>query len=190
MSPIHLHHCTKCSLVCLSFIWTIRKVLLISLLSLLRHCSLRHLVALSNDNPLHVPPTISDTILYALRSSHCVAPVDKKGNLARLHAAGVSVCTVTKGGIMSVVVQNDVIILDLSVKDLLSIIPSHWFQRSALRSSLYILWDSLLVQFIKLPCISNPSSLWSTSLFFLPPPILFPACPLVNLRLHHRSRCN
>ena len=56
-----------------------------------------------------------------------MAPVDKKGNLARLHAAGVSVCTVTKGGIMSVVVQNEVIILDLSVKDLLSIIPSHWF---------------------------------------------------------------
>ena len=67
--------------------------------------------------------------------------------------------TVTKDGVTSVVAQNEVIIPDLSVKDLLSAIPSvvlpflprcsvltvelalsrsRCFQRSALRSSLYV----------------------------------------------------
>jgi omega-6 fatty acid desaturase (delta-12 desaturase) len=67
--------------------------------------------------------------------------------------------TVTKDGVTSVVAQNEVIIPDLTIKDLLSAIPSvappfspccsvltigivfsrsHCFKRSALHSSLYM----------------------------------------------------
>jgi omega-6 fatty acid desaturase (delta-12 desaturase) len=66
--------------------------------------------------------------------------------------------TVTKDGVTSVVAQNEVIIPDLTIKDLLSAIPlalpyldpcsvliidhvlhrPHCFKRSALRSSLYV----------------------------------------------------
>jgi omega-6 fatty acid desaturase (delta-12 desaturase) len=66
--------------------------------------------------------------------------------------------TVTKNGVTTVVAQNEVVIPDLTIKDLLSVIPSvrlssslgfgpadtlplsrtHCFQRSALRSSLYV----------------------------------------------------
>ncbi|KAF8272230.1 fatty acid desaturase-domain-containing protein [Lactarius quietus] len=53
--------------------------------------------------------------------------------------------TVTKDGVTSVVAQNEVIIPDLSIKDLLSAIPSHCYQRSALRSGLYVLWDFFLI---------------------------------------------
>ncbi|KAI0247144.1 fatty acid desaturase-domain-containing protein [Lactifluus subvellereus] len=53
--------------------------------------------------------------------------------------------TVSKDGITTVVDQNEVIIPDLTVKDLLSAIPAHCFQRSAFRSSLYIVWDFFLI---------------------------------------------
>ena len=70
--------------------------------------------------------------------------------------------TVTKNGVTTVVAQNEVIIPDLTIKDLLSVIPlarlssfrlvrlwlcaadslppsrTHCFKRSALRSSLYV----------------------------------------------------
>ncbi|KAI0259825.1 fatty acid desaturase-domain-containing protein [Gloeopeniophorella convolvens] len=53
--------------------------------------------------------------------------------------------TTTKDGVTSVVDQNEVIIPDLSIKDLLSAIPAHCYQRSAFRSSLYILGDALVI---------------------------------------------
>ncbi|KAG8765423.1 hypothetical protein FRC16_008047, partial [Serendipita sp. 398] len=37
------------------------------------------------------------------------------------------------------------VVPDLSVKDLLSVIPAHCFKRSALRSSLYVVWDFILL---------------------------------------------
>ena len=70
--------------------------------------------------------------------------------------------TVTKNGVTTVVAQNEVVIPDLTIKDLLSVIPSvrlssfhlfqnwpcpadpllpsraHCFKRSAFRSSLYV----------------------------------------------------
>ncbi|KAH9969485.1 fatty acid desaturase-domain-containing protein [Russula dissimulans] len=53
--------------------------------------------------------------------------------------------TVTKDGITSVVAQKEVTIPDLTVKDLLSVIPTHCFKRSALHSSLYVVWDFVLI---------------------------------------------
>ncbi|KAF8527476.1 fatty acid desaturase-domain-containing protein [Hysterangium stoloniferum] len=44
--------------------------------------------------------------------------------------------------------QVTFIVPDLTVKDLLSVIPVHCFKRSAFRSSLYILWDSILLYVI------------------------------------------
>ncbi|KAN0087688.1 Fatty acid desaturase domain containing protein [Tylopilus felleus] len=41
--------------------------------------------------------------------------------------------------------QNEVIIPDLTIKDLLSAIPSRCFKRSALRSSLYVVWDCIVI---------------------------------------------
>ncbi|KIJ62712.1 hypothetical protein HYDPIDRAFT_114400 [Hydnomerulius pinastri MD-312] len=41
--------------------------------------------------------------------------------------------------------QNEIVIPDLTIKDLLSAIPSHCFKRSALRSSLYIAWDCVVI---------------------------------------------
>ncbi|EMD39805.1 hypothetical protein CERSUDRAFT_112068 [Gelatoporia subvermispora B] len=41
--------------------------------------------------------------------------------------------------------QTPVVIPDLSVKDLLSAIPAHCHKRSALRSSLYVVWDFTLI---------------------------------------------
>ncbi|KAH8825092.1 fatty acid desaturase-domain-containing protein [Flagelloscypha sp. PMI_526] len=41
--------------------------------------------------------------------------------------------------------QKEVVIPNLSVKDLLGAIPAHCFQRSAFRSSLYILWDFIVI---------------------------------------------
>lgn len=48
----------------------------------------------------------------------------------------------------TVVEQNPVVIPDLTVKDLLSAIPAHCFQRSALRSSLYIVGDVIAITLI------------------------------------------
>lgn len=41
--------------------------------------------------------------------------------------------------------QQGCVIPDLSVKDLLSVIPAHCYQRSAFKSSLYIVWDLFLI---------------------------------------------
>ncbi|EIN12843.1 delta-12 fatty acid desaturase [Punctularia strigosozonata HHB-11173 SS5] len=41
--------------------------------------------------------------------------------------------------------QQEVVIPDLTIKDLLGAIPAHCFQRSALRSSLYVVWDFFLL---------------------------------------------
>ncbi|OCH84578.1 delta12-fatty acid desaturase [Obba rivulosa] len=41
--------------------------------------------------------------------------------------------------------QTPVVIPDLTVKDLLSAIPAHCHKRSALRSSVYIVWDAILI---------------------------------------------
>ncbi|KAI5988995.1 fatty acid desaturase-domain-containing protein [Pisolithus albus] len=46
---------------------------------------------------------------------------------------------------VTTVKQNEVIIPDLTIKDLLSSIPSHCFKRSALRSSTYIVWDCFML---------------------------------------------
>lgn len=46
---------------------------------------------------------------------------------------------------VTTVKQNEVIIPDLTIKDLLSSIPSHCFKRSALRSSTYIAWDCFVI---------------------------------------------
>ncbi|KDQ25831.1 delta 12-fatty acid desaturas-like protein [Pleurotus ostreatus PC15] len=45
----------------------------------------------------------------------------------------------------TVVEQKAVIVPDLSIKDLLSAIPEHCFKRSAFRSSLYIVWDLIVI---------------------------------------------
>ncbi|KAI5120757.1 hypothetical protein M0805_004721 [Coniferiporia weirii] len=53
--------------------------------------------------------------------------------------------TKSENGVTTVVNQKQVIIPDLTIKDLLSAIPSHCFERSAFKSSLYIVWDLLLL---------------------------------------------
>ncbi|KAI0062945.1 hypothetical protein BV25DRAFT_1884626 [Artomyces pyxidatus] len=53
--------------------------------------------------------------------------------------------TVSKDGVTSVVDQSPVVIPDLSVKELLSAIPAHCYKRSALYSSLYVIWDVALI---------------------------------------------
>ncbi|KAI0035190.1 fatty acid desaturase-domain-containing protein [Vararia minispora EC-137] len=52
--------------------------------------------------------------------------------------------TVTKDGVTSVE-QTPVVIPDLTVKDLLSSIPEHCFKRSAFKSSLYIVFDVVVI---------------------------------------------
>ncbi|KAI0081548.1 delta-12 fatty acid desaturase [Panus rudis PR-1116 ss-1] len=44
--------------------------------------------------------------------------------------------------------QAPVVIPDLSIKDLLSAIPAHCYKRSALRSSVYVVWDFFLLAVI------------------------------------------
>jgi omega-6 fatty acid desaturase (delta-12 desaturase) len=46
---------------------------------------------------------------------------------------------------MALVEQKPIVIPDLSVKDLLSAIPSHCYKRSALRSSSYVVWDLFVI---------------------------------------------
>ncbi|TFY73254.1 hypothetical protein EWM64_g10758 [Hericium alpestre] len=53
--------------------------------------------------------------------------------------------TESRDGVTYVVEQNKCIIPDFTVKDLLSAIPQRCFKRSALHSSLYIVWDVLLL---------------------------------------------
>ncbi|KIJ10144.1 hypothetical protein PAXINDRAFT_172245 [Paxillus involutus ATCC 200175] len=73
--------------------------------------------------------------------------------------------------------QNEVVIPDLTIKDLLSAIPAHCFKRSALRSSLYMTWDCIVIGGIYkaamfLDTFINPESL------SLPHPILYPMAHL------------
>ncbi|KAI0689043.1 oleoyl phosphatidylcholine desaturase [Cytidiella melzeri] len=53
--------------------------------------------------------------------------------------------TKTDNGRIEVVDQQSVMIPDLTIKDLLSQIPAHCFERSAFRSSLYVVWDFFLI---------------------------------------------
>jgi omega-6 fatty acid desaturase (delta-12 desaturase) len=49
---------------------------------------------------------------------------------------------------VTVVEQDTYVVPDVSMKELLSAIPPHCFKRSALRSSLYIAWDGLVIALI------------------------------------------
>jgi omega-6 fatty acid desaturase (delta-12 desaturase) len=53
--------------------------------------------------------------------------------------------TTTKDGFVDVAEQTPVVIPDLTVKDLLSAIPAHCFERSAFKSSLYIVMDVVII---------------------------------------------
>ncbi|KAI0087792.1 oleoyl phosphatidylcholine desaturase [Irpex rosettiformis] len=53
--------------------------------------------------------------------------------------------TKSANGRVDVVDQTPFMIPDLTIKDLLSSIPAHCFERSAFRSSLYVIWDFFLV---------------------------------------------
>ncbi|KAH9065516.1 delta-12 fatty acid desaturase [Lactarius vividus] len=81
--------------------------------------------------------------------------------------------TVTKDGVTSVVAQNEVVIPDLTIKDLLSAIPAHCHQRSAIRSGLYVVWDFFLIGvFYKTTAYIEP--LLTPAHLSLPAPILYP----------------
>ncbi|KAH7909908.1 fatty acid desaturase-domain-containing protein [Hygrophoropsis aurantiaca] len=74
---------------------------------------------------------------------------------------------------VTTVKQNVVVIPDLTIKDLLSAIPAHCFKRSALRSSLYIAWDAVVITGLYkgatfLDSFINPQQL------SLPSPYLYP----------------
>ncbi|KIJ17892.1 hypothetical protein PAXINDRAFT_167826 [Paxillus involutus ATCC 200175] len=78
----------------------------------------------------------------------------------------------TQDGVTSIE-QNEVVIPDLTIKDLHSAIPAHCFERSTLRSSLYLAWDCIMMGGIYkaatfLDAFINPASL------SLPHPILYP----------------
>lgn len=68
--------------------------------------------------------------------------------------------------------QQPVVIPDLTIKDLLSAIPKHCFERSAFRSSLYVVWDFFLIA-----CISKGAqylnSLITPEQISLPHPYLY-----------------
>jgi len=49
---------------------------------------------------------------------------------------------------VSAIKQSTFVVPDISIKDLLAAIPSHCFQRSALRSSTYVLWDCFVIAVI------------------------------------------
>ncbi|EIW81347.1 oleoyl phosphatidylcholine desaturase [Coniophora puteana RWD-64-598 SS2] len=69
--------------------------------------------------------------------------------------------------------QNEIVIPDLTIKDLLSAIPAHCHKRSAFRSSLYIVWDLVVIGSVYkaatyLDAFITPSQL------SLPHPYLYP----------------
>jgi omega-6 fatty acid desaturase (delta-12 desaturase) len=74
---------------------------------------------------------------------------------------------------VTTVEQNEVLIPDLTIKDLLSAIPAHCFKRSALRSSLYIAWDSIMIGGIY-KATTFLDSFINPELLSLPHPILYP----------------
>ncbi|THH20543.1 hypothetical protein EW146_g822 [Bondarzewia mesenterica] len=80
--------------------------------------------------------------------------------------------TTSADGVTTVVDQAQFIIPDLTVKDLLSSIPSHCFKRSAFRSSLYMFWDFFLIA-----CIYKTATYFDTLInpatFSLPSPFLY-----------------
>ncbi|KAI9465606.1 fatty acid desaturase-domain-containing protein [Lactarius psammicola] len=81
--------------------------------------------------------------------------------------------TVTKDGVTSVVAQNEVVIPDLTIKDLLSAIPAHCYKRSAFRSGLYVVWDLFLIGVIyKTTTYIEP--LLTPAHLSLPAPFLYP----------------
>ncbi|KAL0960689.1 hypothetical protein HGRIS_005716 [Hohenbuehelia grisea] len=76
-------------------------------------------------------------------------------------------------GKTTVVEQTEVVVPDFSVKDLLDVIPAHCFKRSALRSSLYIVWDAILITaFYKTARYLDP--LIAPETLSLPHPSLYP----------------
>ncbi|ETW81752.1 hypothetical protein HETIRDRAFT_440056 [Heterobasidion irregulare TC 32-1] len=91
--------------------------------------------------------------------------------------------TLSKDGVTTVVDQAQVVIPDLTVKDLLSAIPSRCFKRSAFRSSLYMFWDFFLIAGIYksatyLDTLINPETL------ALPHPLLYPFARLALWSLY------
>ncbi|KAF8631815.1 hypothetical protein AX17_005030 [Amanita inopinata Kibby_2008] len=81
--------------------------------------------------------------------------------------------SVKKSGGVTVVEQGTYAVPDISVKELLSAIPPHCFRRSALKSSLYVAWDLLIIALIYksatyLDGFINPESI------SLPYPLAYP----------------
>ncbi|OAX42332.1 hypothetical protein K503DRAFT_766892 [Rhizopogon vinicolor AM-OR11-026] len=81
--------------------------------------------------------------------------------------------TTSEKGITTVK-QNIALIPDLTIKDLLSAIPAHCFKRSAFRSSLYIVWDMLVISGIY-KTASYLDAFISPAHVSLPHPLLYPA---------------
>ncbi|KAG0700465.1 fatty acid desaturase-domain-containing protein [Suillus ampliporus] len=70
--------------------------------------------------------------------------------------------------------QNVFVIPNLTIKDLLSAIPAHCFKRSALRSSLYIAWDLVVISGIY-KTANYLDTFISPAHISLPHPLLYPA---------------
>ncbi|KAF8133923.1 fatty acid desaturase-domain-containing protein [Boletus edulis] len=69
--------------------------------------------------------------------------------------------------------QSEVIIPDLTIKDLLSAIPAHCFKRSAIRSSLYVAWDCIVIGSIY-KAATFLDALITPEVIHLPHPIFYP----------------
>ncbi|KAG6377217.1 fatty acid desaturase-domain-containing protein [Boletus reticuloceps] len=69
--------------------------------------------------------------------------------------------------------QSEVIIPDLTIKDLLSAIPAHCFKRSAIRSSLYVAWDCIVIGSIY-KATTFLEAFITPEVINLPHPILYP----------------
>ncbi|KAF8917067.1 fatty acid desaturase [Mucidula mucida] len=73
----------------------------------------------------------------------------------------------------TVVEQGTFVVPDFSVKDLLSVIPAHCLKRSAFRSSLYIVWDVIVIGCVwKAADIAD--SYIDPATLALPDPLLYP----------------
>ncbi|KAG2343253.1 hypothetical protein BDR05DRAFT_982921 [Suillus weaverae] len=75
---------------------------------------------------------------------------------------------------VTTVKQNVCVIPDLTIKDLLSAIPAHCFKRSAWRSSLYIVYDLVVISGIY-KSATYLDTLISPEYISLPHPLLYPA---------------
>ncbi|KAG2153024.1 fatty acid desaturase-domain-containing protein [Suillus bovinus] len=78
---------------------------------------------------------------------------------------------------ITTVKQNVCVIPDLTIKDLLSAIPARCFKRSALRSSLYIVYDLVVISGIY-KAATYLDTLISPEHISLPHPLLYPAARL------------